>query len=35
MQLFYLPNLDKNSKKATFLKEESRHLFKVLRKKIF
>jgi len=34
MQLFYLPNLDKNSKKATFLKEESRHLFKVLRKKI-
>ena len=34
MQLFYLPNLDKNSKKATFSKEESRHLFKVLRKKI-
>ena len=34
MQLFYLPNLDENSKKATFLKEESRHLFKVLRKKI-
>jgi len=34
MQLFYLPNLDRNSKKATFSKEESRHLFKVLRKKI-
>ena len=34
MQLFYLPNLEENSKKATFSKEESRHLFKVLRKKI-
>ena len=34
MQLFYLPNLDENSKKATFSKEESRHIFKVLRKKI-
>ena len=34
MQLFYLPNLDENSKKATFSIEESRHLFKVLRKKI-
>ena len=34
MQLFYLPNLDENSKKATFSREESRHLFKVLRKKI-
>ena len=34
MQLFYLPELEKNSQKATFSKEESKHIFKVLRKKV-
>ena len=34
MQLFYLPELEKNSKIGTFSKEESKHIFKVLRKNI-
>lgn len=34
MQLFYLPNLNEKSEKAIFSKEESKHIFKVLRKKI-
>ena len=34
MQLFYLPELEKNSQIATFSKEESKHIFKVLRKNI-
>jgi 16S rRNA (uracil1498-N3)-methyltransferase len=34
MQLFYIPNLDENSKTAIFSSDESRHLFKVLRKKV-
>ena len=29
MQLFYLPNLNKESKSAEFSKEESKHIFKV------
>ncbi|KRO86510.1 MAG: 16S rRNA (uracil(1498)-N(3))-methyltransferase [Bacteroidetes bacterium] len=32
MQLFFLPNLSKNDKVAEFDKEESKHIFKVLRK---
>ena len=34
MQLFYLPNLNKESKSAEFSKEESKHIFKVLRKNV-
>ena len=34
MQLFYIPDLDENSKTAIFSSDESRHLFKVLRKKV-
>jgi len=34
MQLFFLPNLSKNDKVAEFDKEESRHIFKVLRKDV-
>tara|TARA_B110000438_G_scaffold72426_2_gene72530 strand:+ start:800 stop:1525 length:726 start_codon:yes stop_codon:yes gene_type:complete len=34
MQLFYLPDLSKKHKVADFNKEESRHIYKVLRKKI-
>ena len=34
MQLFYLPNLNKESKSAEFSKEESKHIFKVLRKDV-
>ena len=34
MQLFYLPKLSKNDKIAEFDKEESKHLFKVLRKDV-
>jgi len=34
MQLFYLPELEKNSQIAAFSKEESKHIFKVLRKKV-
>ena len=34
MQLFFLPNLSKNDKVAEFDKEESKHLFKVLRKDV-
>jgi len=34
MQLFYLPELEKNSQITTFSKEESKHIFKVLRKKV-
>ena len=34
MQLFYLPNLKKESKSSEFSKEESKHIFKVLRKKV-
>ena len=34
MQLFYIPDLNENSKTAIFNSDESRHLFKVLRKKI-
>lgn len=33
MQLFYLPELEKNSKTAFFSKDESKHIFKALRKK--
>ena len=33
MQLFFLPDLTKKSKIADFSKEESKHLYKVLRKK--
>jgi 16S rRNA (uracil1498-N3)-methyltransferase len=32
MQLFFLPNLNKESTNAEFSKEESKHIFKVLRK---
>ena len=34
MQLFYLPELSKSSNIAQFSKEESKHISKVLRKKI-
>ena len=34
MQLFYLPDLSKENKTANFNKEESKHIFKVLRKNI-
>ena len=34
MQLFYIPDLNENSKTAIFNSDESRHLFKVLRKKV-
>ena len=34
MQLFYIPNINENSKTAIFSSDESRHLFKVLRKKV-
>ena len=34
MQLFYLPNLFENDKIAEFDKEESKHIFKVLRKNV-
>ena len=34
MQLFYVPDLNENSKTAIFSSDESRHLFKVLRKKV-
>ena len=34
MQLFYIPDLNENSKTAIFSSDESRHLFKVLRKKV-
>ena len=34
MQLFYQPDLDQNSQQFTFDKEESRHIVKVLRKKV-
>jgi 16S rRNA (uracil1498-N3)-methyltransferase len=34
MQLFYIPDLNENSKTAFFNSDESRHLFKVLRKKV-
>ena len=34
MQLFYLPNLKKESKSSEFSKEESKHIFKVLRKEV-
>jgi 16S rRNA (uracil1498-N3)-methyltransferase len=34
MQLFYIPDLNENSKTAIFKSDESRHLFKVLRKKV-
>ena len=34
MQLFYLPNLNKESISAEFSKEESKHIFKVLRKDV-
>ena len=34
MQLFYLPDLSKKQKVADFSKEESKHIYKVLRKKI-
>jgi len=34
MQLFYLPDLSKKHKVADFNKEESKHIYKVLRKKI-
>lgn len=34
MQLFYLPDLSKENKTANFSKEESKHIFKVLRKNI-
>ena len=34
MQLFYIPDIDENSKTAIFSSDESRHLFKVLRKKV-
>lgn len=33
MQLFYNPNIDKDTQQITFDKEESRHIVKVLRKK--
>jgi 16S rRNA (uracil1498-N3)-methyltransferase len=33
MQLFYNPNISKNSKEFTFDKEESRHIVRVLRRK--
>ena len=33
MQLFFLPELMKKNKIADFSKEESKHLYKVLRKK--
>ena len=34
MQLFYLSELSKSSKTAQFSNEESKHIYKVLRKKI-
>ena len=34
MQLFYIPDLNENSKTAIFSSDESRHLYKVLRKKV-
>ena len=34
MQLFYIPDLNENSKTAIFNSDESKHLFKVLRKKV-
>ena len=34
MQLFYLPDLNKESKSSEFSKEESKHIFKVLRKDV-
>ena len=34
MQLFYLPNLNKESISAEFSNEESKHIFKVLRKDV-
>ena len=34
MQLFYLPDLNTKSKSAEFSKEESKHIFKVLRKEV-
>jgi len=34
MQLFYIPDLNENSKTAIFSSDESRHLFKALRKKV-
>ena len=34
MQLFYLPDINKESKSAEFSKEESKHIFKVLRKEV-
>ena len=34
MQLFYLPDLNKESKSSEFSKEESKHIFKVLRKEV-
>ena len=34
MQLFFLPNLSEKDKIAEFDKEESKHIFKVLRKDV-
>ncbi|MGV6831076.1 MAG: 16S rRNA (uracil(1498)-N(3))-methyltransferase [bacterium] len=34
MQLFYHPNIDENTKSISFDKEESRHIVRVLRKKL-
>ena len=34
MQLFYNPDIDKNTQQITFDKVESRHIVKVLRKKV-
>lgn len=34
MQLFYIPDLNENSTTAIFSSDESRHLFKALRKKV-
>ena len=34
MQLFFLPDLTLNKKTADFDKDESKHIFKVLRKEI-
>ena len=34
MQLFFLPDLTLNNKTADFNKDESKHIFKVLRKEI-
>jgi 16S rRNA (uracil1498-N3)-methyltransferase len=34
MQLFYNPNIDEQTESFSFDKEESKHIIKVLRKKI-